>query len=74
MSRVDDRFHPFQADAWIFDIMAHPVGVTFEIFNGEFGACRAKREIILEKIVVPVDMRDREHLQCQAVVTHQVGN
>ena len=50
MGRVDNSLDSFQADARIFDIVAHSVGVAFEIRNREFSAGRAKGEIVLEKI------------------------
>ena len=56
---VENRLDSFQADARVFDVLAHPVGVTFEGLDGVLRPGRAKGEIVLEEIVVAVNVRDR---------------
>ena len=47
------------------------IGVRFERFNGQIGArFGAEQAVVFEKVVMAVDMRNRENLQKQAVVAH----
>ena len=74
MRGVENRLDFVEADAWILDVTTHSIGVAFEGLDGEFGARALKGEIILEKIAVPVNVRDRQHLQRETVVAHEIGD
>jgi len=69
---VEHRLDAVEADARHVDVAPHPVGVCLERGRGEFGAGGPEREVVLEEVVVPVDVRDREDLKKERVVAHQV--
>ena len=65
MGGVQNGFDFFQADARVFDVVAHAVGMALKRFDGVFGPGRAEGEVVFEKIVVAINMRDRQHLQAR---------
>src|SRR5438093_11625239 len=74
MGSIQNALYFLQTDARIFNVMTHPVGVGLESLDGEFRPDRAKREIVLKKIVVAVNVGDRQNLQSQGIVAHEIGD
>ena len=74
MGSIQNALYFLQTDARIFNVMPHPVGVGLESLDGEFRPDRAKREIVLKKIVVAVNVGNRQNLQSQGIVAHEIGD
>ena len=73
MRRVEDALDFLDADRRVLDVAPHAHRRRLETLDGQLGAGRRlEREVIFEEIVVPVHVRDRQDLQQQRVVAHQV--
>ena len=74
MRRVEQTFDAIEADRGILDVVADAIGARLELTEHLVGARRAgEHEIVLEEVVVAVHVRDRQDLQAQGVVAHQIG-
>ena len=74
MGGIQNALHFLQSDAGVFDIVTHAVGVRLKRFDSEFGSDRPEGKVIFKKIVVPIDMRHRENLERERIVTHEISD
>ncbi len=71
---IEDTLDLLDSDRGILRVAPHAHRMRLENLDRELGAGRAIGEVIFEKIVVPIDVRDGQNLQQQRVVAHQVGD
>jgi hypothetical protein len=74
MAGIEPFLDRHGGDRGVLLVAADPVGARLEEGDrlGRAGAL-GEVEVLLEEVVVPVDMRDRQDLQAERVVAHQVG-
>src|SRR5919201_6291751 len=66
MSSIENALDLLESDAGIFHVLAHTVCMGLERFNREFSPNSSEGKVILEKVIVPINMRDREDLKSEA--------
>jgi hypothetical protein len=73
VSEISERLEGAAIEREALLVVAHPVRARLELGQRLLGPSRIEGEIILEEVVVAVNMRDRQDLQAERVVAHQIG-
>ncbi len=71
---VENALDLFDPDRRILHVVPHAQCMGLEALDDQFSAVGLEGEIVFEEIVMTIDVRDRENLQQQRIVAHQVGD